>query len=142
MAGKFEVYAGLLGGILGLAGSILGMVGANFFGNTLAGLQSTAGNAAAAAQTKAATALVIKQGWVGILASLIALVGALLVRYNAKRGALLLLIAAACGLVWSNAYYLLGGLAAGLAGVIALWRENEPKPPEPQKAENEAKNGV
>ena len=120
-----ELYLGLFGGIAGLIGSVVGVVFNGVFGNLLSALQTSAGNAVGAIQTQNATSILVHQGLVGILCSLIGIVGALMVNYNAKRGALMLLIAATVGFISANIYFYLGGICLGLAGLMILFKRED-----------------
>lgn len=108
MARTAELILGLLGGVIGLLASIAAL----FFG----GLGSALG-AEGASQ-------VIGLGWLAVLASIIGIVGAALVKSKTKLAGWLMIISAVVGLVAISAFYIISTLLLGLAGLLALLRKS------------------
>jgi hypothetical protein len=104
-----ELVLGIIGGIFGLLGA-----GAALF---IGGLGSVFGAGGAEA--------IIGLGWLAIVASIIGLVGAGIVKGRARAGGALMIVSAILGLIAVSFAYLLATILLGIAGLLALFRKEK-----------------
>lgn len=104
-----EFVLGLIGGIFGFIGAIMAL----FIGEVDA-VFSTSG-------TSSITGL----GWMAFLFSILAIIGAVQVRSNAKRGGIMLLVAAVGGFISISMFYLVPGILIVIAGIMGVSRKEE-----------------
>jgi|GEM_PF-2535168 len=112
---------GILGGVFGLAGTFFAMTALAVVG----GISTAFQNSTEAAATASKTAAVSGQLWIAVLAAVVGLAGAVIVRTDAKKGGWLMLASAVVGLFTAGLFYILGALCSGLAGGLALLKKEE-----------------
>ncbi|MBM7552112.1 DUF4064 domain-containing protein [Thalassobacillus pellis] len=104
-----EFVLGLIGGIFGFIGAIMAL----FLGGLDAALNSTG------------TSEISGLGWMAFLFSILAVVGAVVVRNKAKAGGIMLIIAAVGGLISISMFYLIPAVLIGIAGIMGVVRKDK-----------------
>jgi hypothetical protein len=102
-----EFVLGLIGGIFGFGGAFFAL----FFG--------------AVDQAINGSSQVGSLGWSALLASVVAIIGSVVVRSKAKVGGALMLIAAIWGIISISLFYVLPGLLILIAGLMGVFRKDK-----------------
>ncbi|WP_124727913.1 DUF4064 domain-containing protein [Staphylospora marina] len=102
-----EFVLGLLGGIFGFGAAIFAI----FFGAVDEAVQGSS--------------QISGLGWSALLASVVAIVGSIVVKFKAKVGGALMLISAIWGVVSVSLFYVLPGLLLLIAGLMGLFRKDK-----------------
>lgn len=102
-----EFVLGLIGGIFGFGGAFFAL----FFG--------------AVDQAVNGSSQVGSLGWSALLASIVGIIGSVIVRSKAKVGGAIMLISAIWGIISISLFYVLPGLLLLIAGLMGLFRKNK-----------------
>jgi len=109
LARTAELVLGIIGGIFGLLGAIVALF--------LGGLGGAFGMSGAET--------IVGLGWLAILASIIGLVGAGIVKSKPKAGGALMIISAILGIISVSFAYLLATILLGIGGLLAIFRKEK-----------------
>lgn len=104
-----EFTLGLIGGIIGLIAAILAMM----VGNVDAFFSSSG------------TSSITTLAWLAFFFSILAIIGAIRVRENAKVGGILMIVAAIGGFFCIFTFYLISAVLIGIAGIMAVLVKKE-----------------
>ncbi|MDP2932781.1 MAG: DUF4064 domain-containing protein [bacterium] len=118
-----EMILGIVGGIFGLIGAFMALAAVSVVG----GLSKAFQNSTDAAATGTQMSGLSGQVWFAVLAAVVGLAGAVIVKSNAKRGGWLMIISAVVGSLAAGFFYVLGGLCLLIAGILALARKEQPQ---------------
>lgn len=109
-----EFVLGLLGGIFGFGAAFFAL----FFG--------------AVDEAVSGSSEVIGLGWAALLFSALAIVGSIVVKFKAKTGGILMLLAAIGGFISVSLFYVLPGLLLLIAGLMGIFRKEKREEAIPQ----------
>ena len=104
-----EFTLGLIGGIIGLIASVLAMM--------VGGVD--------AAFSSSGTSVITGLAWAAFFFSILAIIGAIVVRTKDKLGGILLLVSAVGGFVCISMFYLISAILIGIAGIMGLIAKKE-----------------
>jgi len=104
-----EFVLGLIGGIIGFLAAIFAL----FVGGVDAAISSSG------------TSEITTLGWLAFLFSTLAIVGAVVVRSNAKMGGILLLVSAIGGFISIYLFYLVSAILIGIAGIMGVLKNDD-----------------
>jgi len=110
-----EFVLGLLGGIFGFGAAFFAL----FFGVV---------DEAVSGSSSEVTGL----GWAALLFSVLAIVGSIVVKFKAKVGGILMLLAAIGGFISVSLFYVLPGLLLLIAGLMGIFRKEKREEAIPQ----------
>jgi len=108
-----EMILGIIGGIFGIIAGLAAVV--------IGGIGETFGF------TKASELYGL--GALAIIASIIGIVGAVIVESKTRISGVLMIVAAVLGLIGVSFFYILPMILLGIAGILALLRKTEPETP-------------
>ncbi|MCD7036458.1 DUF4064 domain-containing protein [Metabacillus sp. GX 13764] len=109
MRRKKEFALGLIGSILGFLGSFLSL----YRGSLNAGFHSDDSGG------------FFVLGWVAVILSILGVVGSVVVRGNAKPGAICMLISAVGGVICISLHYAPAAILLAAAGLMGLFKKNK-----------------
>jgi hypothetical protein len=110
-----EFVLGLLGGIFGFGAAFFAL----FFGVVDEAVSGSSSE-------------VIGLGWAALLFSILAIVGSIVVKFKAKVGGILMLLAAIGGFISVSLFYVLPGLLLLIAGLMGIFRKEKREEAIPQ----------
>ncbi|HLR14625.1 MAG TPA: DUF4064 domain-containing protein [Bacillota bacterium] len=102
-----EFVLGLIGGIFGFIGAIMAL----FVGEVDAVFSSSG------------TSTITSLGWLAFVFSILAIIGSVQVRSNAKVGGIMLLVAAVGGFISISMFYLVPGILILIAGIMGVFKK-------------------
>jgi uncharacterized membrane protein len=107
------------------ASMVLGIIGAVF--GIIAGIMAMIMGGIGSAFGASGSGQITGLGWGAVFASVVGLVGAILVKNSAKVAGILMLIGGVAGIICVSYFYILPGILLIIPGIMSLFIKKQPK---------------